>query len=843
MSKTRIEFEASHRSLPPGARRVVEVPPDETIEVSVYLKPRPDAEEPPIDALPVEERRAALQVRRALLHEGDIRLLREFAGETGLTVSAVDPGQRLVKLSGPASKMEAAFETALGIYDDGRHQFRGRVGALTLPQDVHAVVEAVLGLDNRQAVKSYVLTSPDVTTAHLPNAVGALYGFPTGVTGAKQCIALIRIGGGFYAADNANAFAAMGLATPEIIAVSVDGAQNNPGVDRLADRETALDIQVAGGIAPDARIAVYFTPNRFQSSVDALSVAVHDDANKPEVISISWGSIETLWPTQARDAFNTILRDAVLLRISVFAAAGDHLATEGDDKAVHVNFPASSPLAIGCGGTTVDSSGNTINSEVVWNDGGSPPVGTGGGISTIFQVPPYQKYANLPVNVSTRQVGRGVPDVAGDASPDSGYKIIVNGVLRQLGGTSAVAPLWAGLTALINESAPYPIGCFLPQLYRNPGLVRGITEGNNKPPNTNLGYSAGIGWNGCTGLGVPIGSALYQALKLPMRGMPVLIQSTFGTQGNFELAVPLAAGGVAHYVRLNDQAACPWAGPDQIFGLSLGQLDGISMIQNDYGGNPGNLAVVARVNTLLMYYHRDSGPNFAWRGSKVVVNGYNVTGLSGNPVLIQSRFGTVGNYEVVVPLTIGGLAHFVRVNDVSTAPWCGPDQVFGASLGAVDAVSMIQSNYGSPGNLEVVARVGDKLFTFWRDSGPDFHWSGPFPLAVNGNPVAGVSGNPVLIQSTFGLRGNFELVVPLAAGGLAHYARINDDWAPSWVGPDQIFGASLGVVDAVSMIQSNYGNPGHLEVTARVGYQLFSFWRDSGPGFDWSGPFAITGDR
>jgi hypothetical protein len=209
------------------------------------------------------------------------------------------------------------------------------------------------------------------------------------------------------------------------------------------------------------------------------------------------------------------------------------------------------------------------------------------------------------------------------------------------------------------------------------------------------------------------------------------------------------------------------------------------------------------------------------------------TPLLGNPVLVQGRFGTQGNFELVVPQASSGMAFYWRNNDDPGFPWNGPF-AFGQSVGRVDAVSMIQGNFGSPGNLELVARVGDKLAFFWRDSGPSFNWNGPFFF---GSP--GASGNPVLIQSRFGTKGNFELVVPRAGGGLDLYWRNNDDPAFPWHGPFA-FGQSAGQVDAVSMIQGNFGSPGNLELIARVGDRLAFFWRDSGPEFIWNGPFFLN---
>jgi hypothetical protein len=169
--------------------------------------------------------------------------------------------------------------------------------------------------------------------------------------------------------------------------------------------------------------------------------------------------------------------------------------------------------------------------------------------------------------------------------------------------------------------------------------------------------------------------------------------------------------------------------------------------------------------------------------------------VSGNPVQIQSRFGAQGNFELVTPAAGGGMFHIWRNNDNHFLPWSAPTN-FGQSLGQVAAVSLIESNFGAPGNLEVICRVGNALQEFWRDSGPTFAWNGPAMIET------GVAGNPVLIQSRFGTKGNFEVVSPAQNGGLVHFWRNDDAPGLPWSGPTR-FGQSLGAVDAVTMIESN----------------------------------------
>lgn len=506
-SSTYIKVPGSDR-MEPVATRVSDVSPDEPIEISVYLKPHPDN--------PTHHyTRAEMNTLRAASHQNNIQCITDFAQQTGLSVVSIEPGRRLIKLLGPAAKVEPAFRTKLYYYHDGKNHFRGRSGPLQLPEDVTAIVEAVLGLDTRPAAKSRIVRLHDasVMPGYLPNQVGTLYDFPTDVSGAGQCIALIELGGGFLNSDTQAAFKAMGLAPPPVAAISVDHAVNMPNPYNGADDEVSLDIQVSGGCAPGSKIAVYFAPNTDAGFVDAVTAATHDTTHEPGVISISWGSAEMNWTQQALQTMNSALQDAASLGISVFVAAGDNLSTDGiNDGKAHVDFPASSPWAIGCGGTSLTVAHHAITREVVWNNGTN---GTGGGISNVFGVPDFQKKASLPPNENNGLYGRGVPDVAADADPSSGYIIVVHGLMTTVGGTSAVAPLWASLATLINEKATRTLGFFLPILYRQPGLLRPITVGNNRPLGSNIGYSAGKGWNACTGLGVPQGQVLFQTLSAP----------------------------------------------------------------------------------------------------------------------------------------------------------------------------------------------------------------------------------------------------------------------------------------------------------------------------------------
>ena len=268
-----------------------------------------------------------------------------------------------------------------------------------------------------------------------------------------------------------------------------------------------LDIEVAGAVAPGARIVVYFAPNTDQGFLDAITTAIHDTTNAPTIVSISWGGAESTWTQQSLTNYDQALGEAAALGVTVMVASGDSGSSDGvSDGKAHVDFPASSPNVLACGGTSVRASGTTIASETVWNDGASGG-STGGGISDVFPLPSWQANAGIPPSANAGgRVGRGVPDVAGDADPETGYAIVVDGQNEIFGGTSAVAPLWAGLVALLNQHRGTSLGFVNPELYAHPSALHDITSG------TNGAYTAKAGWDACTGLGSPNGTALEAAL-------------------------------------------------------------------------------------------------------------------------------------------------------------------------------------------------------------------------------------------------------------------------------------------------------------------------------------------
>jgi kumamolisin len=435
----------------------------------------------------------------------DLETLRAFARAHGLNESSADAQRRVLHLSGAPQALERAFGVTLGRYKlaDGRGPFVGCNHAPTLPPEAIAV----LGLDRRPVARAHSRRPKSTPSGTFtPLQLGQLYAFPSGTDGSGQAIALIELGGGFKSSDLTTYFQGLGIhSPPTVTAVAVAGGANEPG--GAADDEVLLDIEVSGALAPGAHIVVYFAPNTDEGFYEAISQAAHDALNKPTVMSISWGGPENGWSSQSVAAMQTALEDAATLGITVTVAAGDDGSSDGvSDGQPHVDFPASSPYSLACGGTTLRASAGAITSEVTWNETTSDDGATGGGVSVLFALPAWQQTSAVPAAPNGSQ-GRGVPDVAGDADPLTGYQVLVDGKQQVIGGTSAVAPLWAALIARCNQQLGSALGDVHAALYRiGEPAFHDITQGNNSA------YRAGPGWDPCTGLGSPNGQALLSAL-------------------------------------------------------------------------------------------------------------------------------------------------------------------------------------------------------------------------------------------------------------------------------------------------------------------------------------------
>jgi kumamolisin len=522
----RVEIMGSNRIAPAHAQPAGLPDPAERTSVTVMLRPRTASDAAAAALANVEPagRRYLTREEFAAQHgadASDVLAVERFALESGLLVLEADLARRAVVLEGTIAALETAFGVTLEMYRIDGRMFRGRIGTMSVPTALGPMVQGIFGLDERPQARAHFrwqARAAAAATAYTAPQIAQAYDFPTGVDGTGQTIALIELGGGYNTSDLTTYFGNLGLQVPTVSSVSVDGGTNTPtGSPDSADGEVALDIEVAGAIAPGAKIVVYFAPNTDQGFLDAVTTAIHDTTNNPTIVSISWGGPESTWTAQALTNFDSAFTDAGTLGITVCIAAGDNGSSDGvTDGLAHVDFPASSPHVLACGGTSLVANGATISSETVWNDGTSGGA-TGGGISDSFPLPTWQQNAGVPPSVNPgAHVGRGVPDVAGDADPQTGYDTVVDGQSGVVGGTSAVAPLWAALTALINEKSGVRLGFFNAQLYgQATASLHDITSGNNGA------YSAGPGWDACTGLGSPNGTALAGSLATAPAPAPV----------------------------------------------------------------------------------------------------------------------------------------------------------------------------------------------------------------------------------------------------------------------------------------------------------------------------------
>jgi kumamolisin len=509
MPKTPVEFhEIAHSARPPvaGAVAIGAADPASMMTVSLRLRPNPDAPPPPA---PGARAGVAAKSRTFLSREAyeqkhgataaDFAKVAAFAAAHGLTVTERHSGRRTAVLQGTVAQMNAAFNVELKQFHTGSDGYVGHEGPAHAPADLAGVVESVHGLDTRRLVwpLNRQAAPAQSTSPLLPATVAKLYGFPTN-SAAGQTIGILEFGGGYRESDITDYFQTIAhLPAPGVSFVGVDGATNSPGGG--ADSEVILDIAVSGSVAPGAKLVLYFAPWGEQGIIDAVTTAIHDKVNRPSVLSISWGGPESGWGG-ATTAMSKAFAEAAALGVTIFCASGD----SGSGSPVDVLYPGSDPGLTSCGGTTISNVSGTAFTQTAW-------AGSGGGVSNAFPRPSWQSWANVPPSKNPAgHIGRGVPDVAGNADPASGYQLILDGQsIGVWGGTSAVAPLYAGLAAVLNAMVGAPLGFLNDNLYtfEGPYVFDDITAGSNGA------YVTGPGWDAVTGLGSINGAAMSTALS------------------------------------------------------------------------------------------------------------------------------------------------------------------------------------------------------------------------------------------------------------------------------------------------------------------------------------------
>lgn len=535
---TYVPLPGSKRVLLPNSRSAGPIDPSEI--ASITVKVRSGGDIAALEKKVYEQANQPLASRKYLTREElaaqrgaakeDLDKIEEFAQQHDLFVVHRSAAERSIVLKGKLGDLLAAFHADVQIYHHATGTYRGRQGEITIPQDLEKIITGVFGFDTRPKHRA-PRSARRLSASRLAGGSGVAatefakrYNFPTqfqGMTldGTGETVAIIELGGGYRMSDLKVFFHEIGTQVPSVASISVDHAGNDPTTADSADGEVMLDIEVAGAVVPKAKFAVYFAPNNGDKGfLDAISAAVHDAERKPSVVSISWGGPENLTDQQGVKAYHELFVEAASLGVTICVASGDHGTADLDaqdwDNRIHVDHPAADDLVLGCGGTQIEG-----DKDVVWNDGTSFDVNiqggggwaSGGGISEMFSVPAYQTNANLPLSIDSGKPGRGVPDIAMSAT---NYFTRVDGAEGPSGGTSAVAPLMAALIVRLNQAKKKNVGFLNPFLYANvgKGIFHDVTAGTNAIADTVKGYKAGLGWDACTGLGTPDGTAILNNL-------------------------------------------------------------------------------------------------------------------------------------------------------------------------------------------------------------------------------------------------------------------------------------------------------------------------------------------
>jgi kumamolisin len=521
----------SLRTHRPGSEVLGRADAHEWCEITVKLRRRKELPEP------IAGRPIAGDLARFGAQLVDIDAVTRVLKRYGLTIVSAEPAARAVTVAAPAATMERTFGVHLLRVKHGSRIYRGRVGCIHIPKGLEGMVTGVFGLDTRPmtseksartpkpaSVRPGRLPAPGDRAWYLPQELAKAYEFPDNA-GEGQTIGIIELKGRYVANDLDEFCRIAGVgAAPQVIVTNVETLSRQDSNDSDAIKEVMLDIEVLAAVCPRATLAVYFSNFTEKGWIHAIDAALRDAENPPSVLSVSYGYAEGeyRWTAQAMSEVNDAFKEAAARGIPVSVAAGDDGSDDqiGDGMA-HVHFPASSPYVLGVGGTALRKIGRKTDEEVVWfegnglikDHGGS----TGGGVSAVFGRPAWQRDIAIRSVNPHAPAGRCVPDVAANAARGTGYFMIAHGQQHVVGGTSASAPLWAGLLARL-KSAGKPVGYVTPLFYKRrngkplgPFACNDITQGDNVTCAAG-GYQAGKGYDAVTGWGTPNGRRLMHYL-------------------------------------------------------------------------------------------------------------------------------------------------------------------------------------------------------------------------------------------------------------------------------------------------------------------------------------------
>jgi kumamolisin len=421
----------------------------------------------------------------------------KYLRSQGLQTEKASANHLTISAGGTAAQVEKAFGTTLAQFREkgSNHTYFANTAAPKLPTGIASAVSDISGLNNyaKYHHNSQANTVPHAVSPHAaaglnPTTAKKAYNLTStvsaGYNGAGSTVGLLEFSG--YSQSDVTKYDtnySLSVATPTVVSAG-GGTTDTSGQD-----EVDLDIEVVQALAPGSTIKVYEAPNSDAGETAVYSKLVSDDV---PIVSISWGIYESGETSSNRTALNTDFQEAAAQGQSVYAASGDSGSDDAGNGGTSVDFPASDPYVTGTGGTTLTTSSGTWSKETAWS-------GSGGGVSSIFTRPSFQTSSE---NSSSY---RGVPDVAADANPSSGWSIYTEGAWYEFGGTSAAAPNWAAFTAILDDEANATGGSTLgyanSTIYALASSSSYSSAFHDVTSGSNGSYSAGTGYDKVTGWG------------------------------------------------------------------------------------------------------------------------------------------------------------------------------------------------------------------------------------------------------------------------------------------------------------------------------------------------------
>ncbi|MEO7019414.1 MAG: protease pro-enzyme activation domain-containing protein, partial [Ktedonobacteraceae bacterium] len=438
-----------------------------------------------------------------------------YLNSQGLQVSSVASNRLLIDASGSLSTVERAFNVGISDYMLKGRSVYAPTHEPSVPASLAGMVLNISGLDN---VAQYHHSAQLMPTAvpnggYGPSDLRAAYDMNpllSSVDGTGQTTAIFELDG-YIPSDITSYLSHFGLGSAKFSNVLVDGATNTAGAGAI---EVDLDMEVVSAIAPGATQKIYIGPNSTSGVNDTYNRIVTD--NTAKVVSTSWGECEAVSGNSELSALDNIFAQGASQGQSVFAASGDSGAFDCNNNNLAVDSPADDPHVVGVGGTNLQvGTGSVYSSESVWsnpNDTQRSPKGSGGGggLSTFFAKPSFQTGPGVDSNTM-----RHVPDVSADADPATGYAVFCTASAAgcpssgfvQVGGTSAAAPLWAGVTtdtnAFLASQGKSLLGNVNAELYTLFNTSQSFTAYHDITVGNNLNFNATAGYDLASGIGTP----------------------------------------------------------------------------------------------------------------------------------------------------------------------------------------------------------------------------------------------------------------------------------------------------------------------------------------------------